>query len=63
MAAKAHALIHGESYVSCANIAAVTPAVLRHRIAMNFTAQSEGITPDKIVEGILEQIPRNEPQA
>ncbi len=61
IAAKAHALIHGQVYVSCENVAAVAPSILRHRIAINFTAQSEGITTDDIVRKILEEIPQNEP--
>jgi MoxR-like ATPase len=61
MAAKAHALIHGQVYVSCENVAAVALAVMRHRIAINFTAQSEGITPDGVVRKILEEVPQTEP--
>jgi len=60
IAAKAHALIHGQVFVSCANIVAVAMAVMRHRIAVNFTAQSEGITSDDVVRMILEKIPQNE---
>ena len=61
IAAKAHALIHGHFYLSCANVQAVTLAVMRHRIAVNFTAQSEGITADDVVRRILEEIPQDEP--
>jgi len=60
IAAKAHALIHGQVYVSCSNVMAVALAVMRHRIAVNFTAQSEGITSDEVVRMILEKIPQNE---
>jgi len=61
MAAKAHALMQGQVYVSCANVAAVAPAIMRHRMAVNFTAQSEGISTDDIVRMILEKIPQDEP--
>jgi len=60
-AAKAHALISGQLHVSCQNIAAVAPSILRHRIAPNFSAQSEGITSDDIVRKVLEAIPQNAP--
>jgi MoxR-like ATPase len=60
MAAKAHALIRGQLYVSCSNIAAVAPSVLRHRIAPNFSAQSEGISADDIVRKVLSAIPRHD---
>ena len=61
IAAKAHALIHGQFYLNCSNVAAVALAVMRHRIAVNFMAQSEGITSDDIVRMILEKIPQDEP--
>ncbi|NJK92575.1 MAG: MoxR family ATPase [Blastochloris sp.] len=60
MAAKAHALLNGQVYVACENIAAVAHSILRHRIATNFTAQSEGISTDDVVTKILEAIPQNE---
>jgi MoxR-like ATPase len=61
MAAKAHALINGQVYVGCENVAAVALAVMRHRMAVNFTAQSEGITSDDVVRKILEEVPQTEP--
>ncbi|WP_265594867.1 MoxR family ATPase [Haloferula sp. BvORR071] len=60
MAAKAHALLRGRLFAGCADIAAVAPSILRHRIAVNFSAQSEGITPDDIVKRILAAIPPHE---
>ena len=59
MAAKAHSLLHGQVYVGCQNVAAVAPAVMRHRIGLNFAAQSEAVTPDMVVAKILEAIPRS----
>ena len=57
MAAKGHALLQGQLYAGCENVAAIAHAVLRHRIAVNFSAQSEGITPDKVVQKVLDAIP------
>jgi len=54
MAAKAHALMNGQLYAGCEDVAVIAKAVLRHRIAVNFTAQSEGITPDKVVQKVIE---------
>jgi len=34
---------------------------MRHRMAVNFTAQSEGITSDDVVRKILEEVPQTEP--
>ncbi len=59
IAAKAHALINGQVYVSSANVAAVAFAIMRHRIAVNFTAQSEGITSDDVIRMILKEIPQD----
>ena len=59
MAAKAHAMLKGQVYVGCQNVAAVAPAIMRHRMGLNFAAQSEGVTPDMVVERILETIPRS----
>jgi MoxR-like ATPase len=59
IAAKAHALLNGQVYVGCQNVAAVAPAVMRHRIGLNFAAQSEAVTPDMVVAKILETIPRS----
>jgi MoxR-like ATPase len=61
MAAKAHALIHGQLYAGCENIEAVTKAIMRHRIAVNYSGQSEGITPDDVITKVLAAIPKYEP--
>lgn len=59
MAAKAHAIVKGQVYVSCDDVAAVAPSVMRHRIIPNFAAQSEGVTSDDITRMILEKIPKD----
>ena len=61
LAAKARAMLNGQYYVSCEDVSAVAPPILRHRIVPNFTAQSEGVTADDIVRKILETIPPDEP--
>jgi MoxR-like ATPase len=54
LAAKARAAIRGNFAVSAADVEAVAPLVLRHRIVTNFHAESENITPDEIVKKLLE---------
>jgi MoxR-like ATPase len=61
LAAKARAMLNGQFYVSCDDVAAVAPPILRHRVMPNFAAQSEGVTPDDITRRILEAVPKNEP--
>jgi MoxR-like ATPase len=59
LGAKARAVLHGRYYVSCEDIRAVAPAVLRHRIITNFNAEAEGIKPDDIVQRLADLIPRD----
>jgi MoxR-like ATPase len=59
LAAKAHAIIRGQIYVACEDVAAVAPAVLRHRLITNFAAHSDGVTSDDLVRMILEKIPQD----
>src|SRR2546430_10526724 len=59
LAAKARAVLHGRYYVSCEDVRAVAPPVLRHRIITNFNAEAEGIKPDTIVQRLIDVIPRD----
>jgi len=60
LAAKAHAVLQGRVHVAADDVAAVAPPVLRHRLVLNFTAQSEGVTPDHVVERLLAAVPKNQ---
>lgn len=57
LGAKVHALMSDRVHVSCADIRAVTPAALRHRVLLNFEAEAERIETDQILERILESVP------
>ena len=59
LAAKARAVLHGRYYVSCEDVRAVAPPVLRHRIITNFNAEAEGIKPDDIVRKLIDIVPRD----
>jgi MoxR-like ATPase len=59
LAAKARAVLHGRYYVSCEDVRAVAPPVLRHRIITNFNAEAEGVKPDDIVRRLIDRIPRD----
>jgi len=59
LAAKARAVLHGRYYVSCEDVRAVAPAVLRHRIITNFNAEAEGVKPDDIVRKLIDLVPRD----
>jgi MoxR-like ATPase len=55
--AKARALMHGRYHVSIKDIQALAKPIMRHRIMTNFYAESERITPDVIVERLLDTVP------
>ena len=60
LAAKARALLDGRPNVSFDDIRAIAKPVLRHRIVTSFTAESEGIRPDAIIDRIIESLPEAE---
>ncbi|MDA1164638.1 MAG: MoxR family ATPase [Planctomycetota bacterium] len=57
---KARALLQGRSHVSTDDIAALAQPVLRHRIVTNFSAESEGISPDRVIERLVKETPSKE---
>jgi len=54
---KARALMNGRSHVSLEDIQELAKPVLRHRLLVNYSAESEGITPDDVVNRLLETTP------
>ncbi len=57
---KARALLQGRSHVSTDDIMALAKPVLRHRLVVNFAAESDGITSDDIIEQLLTCTPTKE---
>jgi len=53
LAAKIRAILDNRYHVARDDLRAVAPAVLRHRLILNFEGQAEGIQPDAIVNDIL----------
>jgi MoxR-like ATPase len=60
LGAKTRALLHGRTHVSTEDIQALAKPVLRHRLVMNFAAESEGITQDDVVEHLIQTTPTKE---
>jgi MoxR-like ATPase len=56
LGAKAHALLDGRVHVSTEDIRYIAAPVLRHRLATSFRADSDGVTPDHIVEKLFEAV-------
>ena len=60
LGAKARALLHGRTHVSTDDIQALVKPVLRHRLVVNFSAESEGVTSDDIIDRLLATTPIKE---
>jgi len=57
LAGKVRALLRGRYNVSYGDIRALAPAVLRHRVLLNFHAEAERVTTDEVVRRLLEVVP------
>ena len=57
---KARALLHGRTHVSTEDIQALAKPVLRHRIVVNFAAESDGVTSDDVIQQLVEVTPSKE---
>src|SRR6187401_2564683 len=57
LGAKARALTNGRYHVSFDDIRAMAHPVMRHRVLINFRAESEGVTTDQIIDELLERVP------
>jgi MoxR-like ATPase len=53
---KAHAALHGRYHVATEDVTAVAKAVLRHRIVLNFNADTDGVTADSLVEKLIQHV-------
>jgi len=56
LGAKARAVLQGRPTPGVEDVRAVAPAVLRHRIVTNFSAEAESITTDQLVLRLLDEI-------
>src|SRR5712671_4372658 len=54
---KARALTNGRYHVSFDDIRACAHPVMRHRVLINFRAESEGVTTDQIIDELIERVP------
>src|SRR6266849_11117484 len=53
---RVRALINGRFHLSVEDILHIAPAVLRHRIILNFDAHADGQTPETILQAILKSV-------
>jgi MoxR-like ATPase len=57
LAGKARALMNGRHHVSYEDIRALALPILRHRVLLNFHAESDRLTTDEIIRRLLEHLP------
>ena len=57
LGAKARAILEGRFHATTEDVKAVAHPVLRHRIVTTFHADSENVTPDKVIDLLLEKVP------
>ena len=56
LGAKARALLLGRTHVTIEDLRTLAYPVLRHRVLVNYRAEAEGVTVDKIIERLLESV-------
>ena len=57
LGAKTRAVLRGRFAPGIEDVQAVAASVLRHRIVTNFTAEADGVKPDRIIADLLAAIP------
>jgi MoxR-like ATPase len=57
LGAKARALVDGRPAPAPDDVRAVAPIVLRHRVLVNFQAEAEGVSPDRVIERLIGAVP------
>jgi MoxR-like ATPase len=56
LASRARALLQGRLAPSIDDVAALATPVLRHRMALNFSARAEGVVLDSLIAGLVERL-------
>ena len=56
-AAKARALMNERTHASFEDVKFVAPAVMHHRLVLDYNARVEGLTTNNVVHDLLEEIP------
>ena len=60
LGAKSRALLRGRTHVTAEDVQALAKPVLRHRLVLSFTAESEGLLVDDLVDRLLAATPTQE---
>ena len=57
LASRARALLNGRYHVTPDDVRAFAGPVLRHRLQLNYLAESEGVGVDEVVDSVLQRVP------
>jgi MoxR-like ATPase len=60
LSGKISALLDGRFNVAFRDIRAAAIPALRHRIILNFDGEAESISPDAIIQSVLDETPEDE---
>ena len=60
LAARGHALVRQRDYVVPDDVKAMLHDVLRHRIAISYRAEAEGLNSDSLLDRIVQRVPIND---
>jgi MoxR-like ATPase len=58
LAAKVSALMEGRVHVAFEDLERVARPALRHRLLLSFQGEAEGVSPDRIVEDVIGEVPK-----
>jgi len=58
LGARCLAALENEPTPSVSHVQRLAPAVLRHRVLVNYTASAEGVSTDRLIEHLLREIPQ-----
>jgi MoxR-like ATPase len=56
LAAKAHAILRGNYHTAAEDVVAVAEPILRHRLILNFAAQSDGIAIEDVIKRLIASV-------
>ncbi|MBB3168543.1 AAA family ATPase [Simiduia aestuariiviva] len=57
--ARAHAWLNNRDFVTPADVQALLPDVLRHRLLLTFEAEASGVTVNQVIDKLLDVVPVN----
>ncbi|MDK1032235.1 MAG: MoxR family ATPase, partial [Planctomycetia bacterium] len=57
LGAKARAVLNGNFSASCDDVRAIARQVFRHRVALNYAAEAEGVNIEDVLTDLLKRVP------